>query len=99
MVPLAIVGVVFVLGSFALWSSRPAGHLAVARGTGFTPLLLQGILFALWTIGPPLYALWSWHFYPPQPSEVAAYQYEHRLIADVWAAIAAVLGVLFGVKK
>ena len=99
MVPLAIIGIVFVVGSFALWSARPPGHLGAVRGPGFNLLAWQGVLFVLWTIGPPLWALWSWHSYPPQPSELTAYGYEHRLIADVWAAFAAVLGVLFGVKK
>jgi hypothetical protein len=69
------------------------------RGTGFPALLIQGLLFAAWTIGPPLYAGWSWNNYQPQPAELAVYQYEHKLLSDIWTAVAAVLGVLFGIKK
>jgi hypothetical protein len=100
MAAFASLGLVLVLPSFVLWWQRPSTTGARAlRAPGSALAFFQSLLFAAWTIGPPLYALWAWRNYPPEPSSFAVYQYDHKLISDVWVSIAVVLGVLFGIKK
>ena len=97
MVAYSVIGLVLVLVSFSLWTRLPVSQFMAGPDHGQT---LRGILFGLWTLSLPVYFLWEWHAHPTPPaSEMAAYQYGHRVVSDVWTAIAAVLGVLFGVRK
>jgi hypothetical protein len=92
---LAIAGFVAVVVSFTTWA-RPA----VLGFTGNTDhwRTARGVLFGLWTLALPAYSLWEW-YYLPHPDNIPAYAYQHKVWSDVWAAVAVVLGVLFGVKK
>ena len=91
----AFAGLVFVAASLATWS-RPAA--LGFKGDTDRWQAARGVLFALWTLALPVYSLWEWS-YQPRPDNLQAYAYQHKVWSDVWAAVAVLLGVLFGVKK
>jgi hypothetical protein len=93
-------GIVLALISFVDWAKQGG----VARRFGAAPAdngqTFRGVLFALWAVSLPLYFLWEWQTHPAPPAnEMAIYQYGHKVISDVWTAIAAFVGVLFAIRK
>src|SRR5262245_38427996 len=95
-----VVGLALVVASSMLWAGRHPKWYPFANTTGQIETHLLAF-FIVWTLALPLYWLWEWHT-QPQPSTpfgLQVYQYDHRVLSDVWAAVAVVLGLLFGIKK
>jgi hypothetical protein len=92
------IGIIFVGISSYRWSQevRPGAALVQTGGTERDGL--RGVLFGLWIVGLPLWFLIQWYWYPTSEN-IAVYQYGHKVWSDLWAALAVVLGVLFGLKK
>jgi hypothetical protein len=91
----AIAGLALVIVSFATWSRPSAFGL---KGSSDQWQTTRGVLFGLWTLALPIYALWEWYHFP-HPENLQAYIYEHKIWSDVWTAGAVVLALLFGIKK
>jgi hypothetical protein len=93
-------GIILAIVSFVDW----AGRGSVVRKFGAAPAsdgqTFRGILFALWAVSLPVYFLVEWEIFArPAASEMAIYQYGHKVISDAWTAVAAFAGVLFAIKK
>jgi len=97
------VGVVFVVISFVLWlwAEEPSVELPAARiaQRATARHAWRGVFFVVWTVALPLGFLGEWYVLHPQPQNLAAFQYGHKVVSDVWTAFTVVLGLLFGLKK
>jgi len=96
---IAVVGLALVGASVRI-SAGPSKWNPFAKTTEQIPAQLLAF-FILWTLVLPLYWLWQWYTqqHPSTPFELQVYQLEHKLVSDLWAAVAVVLGLLFGIKK
>jgi hypothetical protein len=57
-------------------------------------------ILIVWTLALPVYSLWEWQTQPPpSAANFRAFQYSHKVLSDVWTAVAVVLGLLLGIKK
>jgi hypothetical protein len=96
----AILGLAFV--GFALFIRHkqyvPAYSATDTRTNESRSDLALALLFAIWTLLPPSlwFIQWLVHGLPPNLPEVT---FERKVISDLWAAIAVVLGLLFGIGK
>jgi hypothetical protein len=96
---LALIGLILVLLSFATWS-RPSTLGLTQAPDSYK--LARGIALGLWTLALPAYWLWEWYFPMNQhlpTTNVGDFQYGHQLWSSVWAGVAGLLGVLFGIRK
>jgi divalent metal cation (Fe/Co/Zn/Cd) transporter len=94
-----LAGLLLIIASLLLWSGRPRRYALNKDGQNQTQTWRAAILI-VWTLALPAYSLWEWLKLGSQPpSNFAAFQYGHKVLSDVWTAVAVVLGLLFGIKK
>jgi hypothetical protein len=95
------IGIALAFVSFIDWALR--GSIAKTLWAAPAPdngQTFRGILFAAWAMSLPLYFLWEWNNQAPPPaSEMAIFQYGHKVISDAWTAIVLFVGVLFAIRK
>jgi hypothetical protein len=96
---IALIGFILVLLSFATWSRPSILRLTEAPDSY---KWARGIALGLWTLALPVYWLVEWYIPLKQhlpATDVPSFQYAHQLWSSVWAAVAGLLAVLFGIRK
>jgi hypothetical protein len=98
----AIIGVLFV--AFALVvrhkQSVPLFSATDAPTNASRSDLTLALLFAVWTLLPPAVWFIAWlRDGIPVAAKLPEVAFERKVISDLWAAIAVVLGLLFGIGK
>jgi hypothetical protein len=91
-----IFGLVLVLASFATWW-HPTKLGFKRTSDELKPL--RGIFLGLWGLAVPLYSVLEWFSLKQLPSNLVVFQYEHKLLSDLWTAFGVMLGLLFGVRR
>ena len=95
----ALAGILLIIASATLWSGRPKRVALNAVGENRTQIWRAGFLI-VWTLSLPLYSLVELIQYgAPAASDLAAVQYRHKVLSDIWTAVAVSLGLLFGIRK
>lgn len=93
-----LLGLVLIIVSATLWNKNPktvdqAGNSDLTQG-------YRLLILIVWTLILPLYSLYEWHTQPPpSAADFPAFQYGHKVLGDVWTAVAVALGLIFGIKK
>ena len=94
-----LAGIALVVLSGLLWTKQPT-TFDRASGTQDGTQFWRLVILVAWTILLPAYSLWEWHTQPqPTGTDLAAFQYGHKVLGDFWTAVAVVLGLIFGIKK
>jgi len=57
--------------------------------------LLEKLLFAGWTLGPPIWFILQYRVWPPRPDQLDRYRLQQGLLKAVWAGVAAFLAAIF----
>jgi len=99
-----LIGIVFVLVALYRWVfDQSHSYDVTARkfniGGGRRDIW-RAVLFCLWTAALPLAFFIQWHANSRPPAQnMLVYQYNHKVLSDLWAAFAVILGVLFGLQR
>jgi len=93
-----VIGFLFLVFSFATWL-RDETEVLGFRKTSPQWQPTRGVGLGLIALLLPAYFVWEWHSLAQVPSNLAAYQYERKLLMDLWAYLIVLLGVLFGVRR
>ena len=96
---LAALGLALVATSSTLWVKAPTGA-AIDRGESDTTQKLRLYIFIGWTLLIPAIMLIEWMTIErPTGINVPPFAYGRKVVTDLWTAIAAVLALLWGIKK